>query len=1118
MANYNVDIEVGVKGTARLDKFTATVNELAEKLNLIDKSFGKGIQNVAKYEQNIAKATDALRKARMGTEDETQAVKNYARALGEANSARARQIALIAREQAASRTVNPGTTGFSRAQYGPAMPPAMVRQQQAIQGLAGTLNELTEISKQISVSNTNLRTSWGKAFEGLNETAKFFSVSRLNTQTSWLKTFEQLNETAKAISVSRTNTQTSWLKTFEQLNNTAKAISVSRTNTQTSWLKTLEGLKETANAIKVSKNNVRSSWLQALDELESTATDIRRANRNRQRRARVERGRASQERMQSAVGSGVIGGAFPLLFGQGLAPAVGGGLGGFAGGLLGGQFGFGLGLVGTQLGAIFQQAQDVAAALGKAFRTGEQAAQALEDAVGSLNKETENYINNLEQSGQLGRQQEAILEVLEEKFGSQARAYLESAKSADRFKESTDGLFKSLQRLFIPATVEFNAITDGPLIEEPTPDLTKAAERRLNLLKSQLDLEHLITGEKSLQGTKDFERLASVKKLVAQAKFQIDLEKLQNDEQTGRISGEEYNIQLKIRQTQLGRELTEIERQRANAVKKSAEEMERLVDEMVRGVNQAAAPGAAMAKALKEENQFLQNAVESGVEAAEDMRQISRITLSGGMSAQEAMDLVEQNRQLKEILKSRKELNNATNADPTVSLQKRLGILNSQIEAEQKVVGLSSEGAAIVRRKLAFEKRIAQIRETGKAERQKLTDLEDISLSKTIEANAAKLATLQFEREIAVAVERSATASEKTLEPVQRKLDALRDRNAFEREYGELIMSGSTTAAAKQVIEAKKQVKEIDELVEKQLRSNEIQINILRVIVAQTIGTDAHAAAQEALNDALERENEIREKGKKAKGEVEGKKTPAQNIEEEMRRVKGQLNDLLDPANQVILAARAIGDAFRESFKGLITGSMSAQEALANLFQRTADHFADMAAQMIAKQIQMQVLGIALNFVSAAAGPRLGGGAGPGGYRIPEAAAPKTSGIKFFNEGGYVSAPTRAVVGEGGESEYVIPESKMRESMARYSRGARGSSVIPETGGSGTSGEGGGTAVAAPIDVRYTVERINSVDYVTADQFQRGMQQAAANGAKQGEQRALTTLRQNTSQRRRIGL
>jgi len=54
--------------------------------------------------------------------------------------------------------------------------------------------------------------------------------------------------------------------------------------------------------------------------------------------------------------------------------------------------------------------------------------------------------------------------------------------------------------------------------------------------------------------------------------------------------------------------------------------------------------------------------------------------------------------------------------------------------------------------------------------------------------------------------------------------------------------------------------------------------------------------------------------------------------------------------------------------------------------------------------------------------------------------------------------------------------------------------------------------------VRYSVERINNVDYVTADQFQRGMQQAAQQGATQGERRALATLRQNTSQRKRIGI
>ena len=138
------------------------------------------------------------------------------------------------------------------------------------------------------------------------------------------------------------------------------------------------------------------------------------------------------------------------------------------------------------------------------------------------------------------------------------------------------------------------------------------------------------------------------------------------------------------------------------------------------------------------------------------------------------------------------------------------------------------------------------------------------------------------------------------------------------------------------------------------------------------------------------------------------------------------------------------------------------------------------------------------------------GGSAVGGGRIP---------LNTYAEGGYVSGPTRALVGEGGESEYIIPESKMRESMARYSRGARGSAVIPENGGgSGAMSEGGGTAVAAPIDVRYTVERINNVDYVTADQFQAGMRQAANQGAKQGEQQTLKRLQMSSSTRKRVGM
>ena len=61
------------------------------------------------------------------------------------------------------------------------------------------------------------------------------------------------------------------------------------------------------------------------------------------------------QRAGSMASSAMIGGGFPLLFGQGGLSALGGGLGGLAGGALGGGFGFALSIVGT---AIAQKADE----------------------------------------------------------------------------------------------------------------------------------------------------------------------------------------------------------------------------------------------------------------------------------------------------------------------------------------------------------------------------------------------------------------------------------------------------------------------------------------------------------------------------------------------------------------------------------------------------------------------------------------------------------------------------------------------------------------------------------------------------------------------------------------
>ncbi len=64
-----------------------------------------------------------------------------------------------------------------------------------------------------------------------------------------------------------------------------------------------------------------------------------------------------RKRIGGTVSSAAIGGAFPLLFGQTGAAAIGGGVGGLAGGAIGGQFGFALSIVGTALGSAVDKNQ-----------------------------------------------------------------------------------------------------------------------------------------------------------------------------------------------------------------------------------------------------------------------------------------------------------------------------------------------------------------------------------------------------------------------------------------------------------------------------------------------------------------------------------------------------------------------------------------------------------------------------------------------------------------------------------------------------------------------------------------------------------------------------------------
>jgi hypothetical protein len=97
--------------------------------------------------------------------------------------------------------------------------------------------------------------------------------------------------------------------------------------------------------------------------------------------------------------------------------------------------------------------------------------------------------------------------------------------------------------------------------------------------------------------------------------------------------------------------------------------------------------------------------------------------------------------------------------------------------------------------------------------------------------------------------------------------------------------------------------------------------------------------------------------------------TPQEKIEERIGALKKELADLTNVGNIAITVADGIGTAFGDSFKGIISGSMTAKEALASFFTSVADMFLDMAAQIIAKMITMAILNAILG---CAAGQRWG--------------------------------------------------------------------------------------------------------------------------------------------------
>ena len=193
-----------------------------------------------------------------------------------------------------------------------------------------------------------------------------------------------------------------------------------------------------------------------------------------------------------------------------------------------------------------------------------------------------------------------------------------------------------------------------------------------------------------------------------------------------------------------------------------------------------------------------------------------------------------------------------------------------------------------------------------------------------------------------------------------------------------------------------------------------------------------------------------------AKVQTEAPKTIESYLGEGLEAAEKRLQELTNTGYQVVEAAGAIGDAFGTAFKGLVSGSMTAQEALAGMFQSIADHFADMVAQMIAEYLKMALIKGIMSIIGGAVGGgftplsneqatsfNFNPGAMTGG--TPWAFANggiAPGGFTAFANGGMVTGPTMGLVGEGRYNEAIVPLPDGKSIPVQLAGGDGGNQII----------------------------------------------------------------------------
>jgi tape measure domain-containing protein len=341
-------------------------------------------------------------------------------------------------------------------------------------------------------------------------------------------------------------------------------------------------------------------------------------------------------------------------------------------------------------------------------------------------------------------------------------------------------------------------------------------------------------------------------------------------------------------------------------------------------------------------------------------------------------------------------------------------------------------------------------------------------------------------------------------------------------------LDGVTDARLQQAILSKAQTEigqaQVSTVLELQRLENERTKNFEDIIADLDFELKLKQATTEEAREQLRLENELQKlKGQGFTDEqiaqITGRQsqlaaplTDAQNIEQRIGKLKDEVAELTNIGNIAITVADGIGVAFSQAFQGLISGSMSAEEALGSFFKSVGDMFVSMAAEIIAKQMTMIILQTILKALGAVGG--VGGGFAP----LDNAGATNFS----FNPGSMLEGPGFMPRAGGGPTAAGTPYLVGERGPELFVPGSNGGVMSNNDLRSAMNSQGGGGAGSPVLNMSFESTTIGGVEYVSREQLEQAMAEtrraASRDGAQRGMTMTLDRIQNSSSTRRRIGV